>query len=120
LAIDGDTDGDFYEGGSVSCTPNMSNPSWEGLLERLAIITKISVYNRTGDKLGKSTKGFYLDIYRDGKEQKVFHFKDTSDTVENRYDIYPNIAGSKVKIGLSGKTYLNLAEVEVFGYTLQE
>jgi len=115
-AIDGNTDGST---GSFTHTDTESNPWWEGQLERLAIITKISVYNTKNyqDRI----KGFYLQIYRDGEEQKVFQFQDASDSGEERYDIYPNIAGSKVKIGLSGDNkILHFAEVEVFGYTLQE
>jgi len=130
-AIDGNTHGsagDFTH--TIHNTEDgNTNPWWEGQLERLAIITKISVYNRrTGSSsdpgYSDRIKGFYLQIYRDDEEEKVFQFQDPSDesdTVEDRYDIYPNIAGSKVKIGLSGSgKILQLSEVEVFGYTLQE
>ena len=123
-AIDGNTDSSTHNVISHTGTTasGKTDPWWDGQLERLAIITKISVYNRVNNGVPSDRiKGFYLKIYRDGEEEKVFQFQDASDTEEDRYDIYPNIAGSKLKIGLSGTNrILELAEVEVFGYTLQE
>lgn len=60
LAIDGNTNGHFYEGRSVTHTSVEDNPWWEVDLGEEKVIDSIVLWNRTDENLGYRLANFHL------------------------------------------------------------
>jgi hypothetical protein len=122
-AVDGNTDGDFYNG-SVTHTNLDANAWWQVDLGTSAAVSSISIWNRT-DCCPDRLSDYWVFV-----SDTPFGPSDTPATLQNRVGtwsshqtIYPNPAtriplnarGRYVRVQLSGTNYLNLAEVQVFG-----
>jgi putative heme-binding domain-containing protein len=70
-AIDGNTSGNYGDGGQSHTREGTRNPWWEVDLGREYPVEKVVVYNRTDGNLGSRLKGFTLKVL-DGGEAVVF------------------------------------------------
>ncbi len=70
-AIDGNTSGNYGNGGQTHTQENTSNPWWQVDLGAEYPISSIVIYNRTDGSLGQRLKGFTLKVL-DGKRNVVF------------------------------------------------
>jgi len=122
-AVDGNTDGNFYDG-SVSHTNSEANAWWQVDLGSAATVSSISIWNRTDCCMDR------LNDYWVFVSDTPFGSSDTPTTLQNRAGTwsshqvgYPNPSttitanaqGRYVRVQLSGTNYLSLAEVQVFG-----
>jgi len=62
LAIDGNTEGDFEKGKSVTHSANEANPWWQLDLQKPQSIDQIRIWNRTGGELPARLNGFVLSL----------------------------------------------------------
>lgn len=122
-AIDGNTDGNFFDG-SVSHTNADANAWWQVDLGASASITSIAIWNRTDCCSGR------LSDYWVFASNTPFAASDTPTTLQGRAGTWSshqttfpnpsttipvNAQGRYVRVQLSGADYLHLAEVQVFG-----
>jgi hypothetical protein len=122
-AVDGNTDGNFYDG-SVTATNLDPNPWWQVDLGVSRSISSIVVYNRT-DCCGARLGDYWVFV-----SDTPFLATDTPATLQNRPGTFashqttaPNpstaitnaVQGRYVRVQLSSANYLSLAEVQVFG-----
>jgi len=116
-AVDGNTNGDWYNGGTLTHTdPTMDNPWWQVDLQEIYTINSISVKNRA-DCCEYRLDYFIVEVYNyDGSMMYSYHHNSTcilneTFTIENMY-----VIGSMVRIRREGTSIsLTLAEVEVNG-----
>ena len=119
-AIDGNVDGNYFASGTFipsgtvfhSCFTE--SPWWKVKLENLAIINKIIVWNRTdccSFRLS-NTKVQILDNNENVVEERMIG--DANDVIKFEFD-FDNVLGSYVKLQETDETFLQLAEVEVWG-----
>jgi hypothetical protein len=125
-AMDGNTDGNFFNG-SVTATNLDMNAWWQVDLGGLAIVNSIVVWNRT-DCCGPRLSDYWVFV-----SNTPFLPTDTPATLQNRVGTFarhqttaPNpftifvagsILGRYVRVQLTGADYLSLAEVQVIGTT---
>ena len=123
LATDGNTDGNFWGGNSVTNTNWQNNAWWETDLGGIANIETINIWNRTD-----CCQDFLSDVYVLVSEVP-FTSQDLNETlnqpgvssylisgtvgVPSVVDIFRS--GRYVRIQLQGSAFLSLAEVEIFG-----
>ena len=132
-AVDGNTDGNFYDG-SVTATNLDPNPWWQVDLGVSVQIGSITIWNRT-DCCGSRLSDYWVFV-----SDTPFLATDTPATLQNRPGTYANhqtvapnpsalvpppcvvpactavvVRGRYVRIQLSSPNYLSLAEVQVFG-----
>lgn len=122
-AVDGDTNGEYWSGQSVSLTPWSIQPWWEVDLEEISSIDEIKIWNRT-DCCNQFLKEFYVMVSdfpfeSDDLDQNLnqatvtsFYFEEvagfpSAQTLE--------VEGRYVRIQMSGSGFMGLAEVEIFG-----
>jgi hypothetical protein len=123
VAVDGNTDGNFF-GGSVTATNPDVSPWWQVDLGASASVSSIVIYNRT-DCCGTRLSDYWVFV-----SDTPFLATDTPTTLQNRPGTFashqttaPNPStnipagaqGRYVRVQLSGVNYLSLAEVQVFG-----
>ena len=115
LAIDGNTNGVFYDSGSVTLTNVELNPWWQVDLGSDKPIGEIKIYNRT-DSCCKYRMSDYTVTVINNNGIIV---------LTKSYTNYPDpyilmdaegIQGRIVKVQLNVENSLNLAEVQVFSY----
>lgn len=109
LAVDGNTNGDFWKG-SVMSTRYEYDPWWWVYLGREHTIQRIVVYNNSRGET--RLRGLLVEILL--LEKVVWS---TSSNKYNYEQIFPveDIVGDKVRISIPGRTeYLHVAEVEVW------
>jgi len=123
-AMDGNTDGNFFNG-SVTATNLDMNAWWQVDLGGLAIVNSIVVWNRT-DCCGPRLSDYWVFV-----SNTPFLPTDTPATLQNRVGTFArhqttapnpftivtagNILGRYVRVQLTGADYLSLAEVQVIG-----
>jgi hypothetical protein len=138
-AVDGNTDGNFFDG-SVTATNLDANPWWQVDLGASASISSIVIWNRT-DCCGSRLSDYWVFV-----SDSPFLATDTPATLQNRPGTFashqtsaPNpsttipqvpaclnlvppclppvllLQGRYVRVQLSNANYLSLAEVQVFG-----
>ncbi len=124
VAVDGNTDGNFYDG-SVTATNLDANPWWQVDLGASASVSSIVVWNRT-DCCGSRLGDYWVFV-----SDTPFLATDTPVTLQNRAGTFgshqtsaPNPSatiaaggaeGRYVRVQLTSANYLSLAEVQVFG-----
>jgi hypothetical protein len=123
VAIDGSTDGNFYNG-SVTATSLDNNAWWQVDLGVSTAISSIAVWNRT-DCCASRLTDYWVFV-----SDTPFLTTDTPATLQNRARTFAShqatapdpattiaatIQGRYVRVQLSGTGYLSLAEVQVFG-----
>jgi hypothetical protein len=123
LAVDGNTDGNFFDG-SVTATNDGPNDWWQVDLGASATLTSIVVWNRT-DCCGSRLSDYWVFV-----SDTPFGPTDTPATLQNRAATFgshqtaapnPSTAivieaqGRYVRVQLTSQNYLSLAEVQVFG-----
>ena len=123
VAVDGDTDGNFFEGG-VTATNQEASPWWQVDLGASAQVNSVVIWNRT-DCCGSRLSDYWVFI-----SSTPFLPTDTPATLQNRAGTFAshqttapnpntsipvNAPGRYVRVQLSGIGYLSLAEVQVFG-----
>jgi hypothetical protein len=125
MAVDGNTDGNFGHA-SLSTTNSDSNAWWQVDLGASATVTSVVVWNRT------DCCGYRLGDYWVFLSDTPFSSSDTPATLQNRAGTWNShqtsapdpsvsipangVVGRYLRIQLSGKEYLSLAEVQVIGY----
>ena len=125
LAVDGDTNGDWYAG-SVQCTDWEAQPWWEVDLEGLYEIEAIEIWNRTGSVASKSRlSAFYVLVSETpfGSETPLAELRTQAEVWSYYVDGYPDpqillgvgCTGRYIRIQLTEETHLHMAEVKVFG-----
>jgi hypothetical protein len=122
-AVDGNTDGNFYDG-SVTATNLDPNPWWQVDLGVSRSISSIVINNRT-DCCGSRLGDYWVFV-----SDTPFLATDTPATLQNRPGTFashqttaPNpstaitnaVQGRYVRVQLNSANYLSLAEVQVFG-----
>jgi hypothetical protein len=122
-AVDGNTDGNFFDG-SVTHTNLETNPWWQVDLGASAAVNSIVVWNRT-DCCGTRLSDYWVFV-----SDTPFLATDTPSTLQNRPGTFashqttaPNpfstiaavAQGRYVRVQLSGINNLSLAEVQVLG-----
>ena len=122
-AIDGNTDGNFYDG-SVTATNLEPDPWWQEDLGASTAISSIVIWNRT-DCCGSRLSDYWVFV-----SDTPFQATDTPATLQNRTGTFAshqttppnpsvtitvNAQGRYVRVQLSGSGYLSLAEVQVMG-----
>ena len=122
-AVDGNTDGAFYDG-SVTATSLDPNPWWEVDLGSNPTVSSVVVWNRT-DCCGSRLGDYWVFV-----SNTPFLDTDTPSTLQNRAGTFaihqttaPNpstsipvgMQGRYVRVQLSSAGYLSLAEVQVYG-----
>jgi hypothetical protein len=121
-AIDGNTDGNFYDG-SVTATNLENNAWWQVDLGAAATVNSVTIWNRT-DCCGTRLSDYWVFV-----SNTPFQGTDTPATLQNRAGTFashqttaPNpsavipvgVSGRYVRVQLSSPNYLSLAEVQVF------
>jgi uncharacterized repeat protein (TIGR01451 family) len=122
-AVDGSTDGSFYDG-SVTATNLDTNAWWQVDLGASAAVSSVVVWNRT-DCCGSRLGDYWVFV-----SNTPFLATDTPATLQGRAGTFsshqtsaPNpsaviaagVEGRYVRVQLTGANYLSLAEVQVFG-----
>ncbi len=122
-AVDGNTDGLFFDG-SVTATNPDNNAWWQVDLGSPASVNSVVVWNRT-DCCGSRLNDYWVFV-----SNTPFLSSDTPATLQNRAGTFsshqtsaPNPSssiavgapGRYVRVQLTGANYLSLAEVQVFG-----
>lgn len=117
LAVDGNTDGDFFSDGG-SHTQSEKNAWWAVNLGANYSLDKIIIWNRTDHGWGQRLSNFKVSV-KDNSGKVTF---ERTYCRGGRYFnpamiiVLPkNIKGQTVRVMLNGTNYLQLAEVEVFG-----
>ena len=117
LAVDGNTDGDFFRDGG-SHTQSEKNAWWAVDLGANYSLDKIIIWNRTDHGQGQRLSNFRVSV-KDNSGKVTF---ERTYCRGGRYFnpamiiVLPkNIKGQTVRVMLNGTNYLQLAEVEVFG-----
>ena len=124
LAVDGNTDGNFFDG-SVTHTNPDANAWWQVDLGASASISSIVISNRT-DCCSDRLSDYWVFV-----SDTPFQATDTPTTLSTRAGTFsshqttapgpqgtitiPGAQGRYVRVQLSGTNYLSLAEVQVFG-----
>ncbi len=72
--IDGNTNGDFYSGNSVTHTAEQENPWWEVDLQQPSAIERIVVWNRTDNETGRRMADLKVSILN-ADRQPVWQFE---------------------------------------------
>ena len=123
LANDGNTNGDFWNGNSVSLTNWVPNAWWEVDLGQVGDIDKINVWNRT-DCCSDRLADYYLLVsdvpFTSTNLNTTLAQSGVSDFFQSQEagsptDINIDRTGRYVRIQLQGTSFLALAEVEVMG-----
>jgi hypothetical protein len=126
-AVDGNTDGDYWKGNSVSHTDIQEEAWWEVDLETLCQVDFLYLWNRT-DCCGERLSDFYILVSENPfPEEKLEVFLDDSDIWRLRYNgqapekrrIDVNWKGRYIRIQLIGRNYLAIAEVDVCGWAVE-
>lgn len=122
-AVDGNTDGNFYDG-SVSHTNQEAYAWWQVDLGSSAAVSSIVIWNRT-DCCSTRLSDYWIFV-----SDTPFAPTDTPATLQGRAGTWSshqttspnpsstiavNATGRYVRVQLSGTNYLSLAEVQVFG-----
>ena len=124
LAVDGNTDGNFYDA-SVSHTNSDLNAWWQVDLGTSATVNSVVVWNRT-DCCPERLNDYWFFV-----SNTPFLSTDTPSTLQSRAATWSNhqtttpspsttvspggYSGRYVRVQLSGQNYLGLAEVQVYG-----
>ena len=132
LAIDGNTDGDFYTG-SVTHTSLIFQPWWQAEFDTPKLVHLIKLYNRTDDASARLNNFYVLlsnvpfgtrslaELLADTENIYYRHFPGEVDEEEG-FDFtdslnFNGVKGKYVRVQLADTNPLSLAEVEVFGIT---
>jgi hypothetical protein len=122
-AVDGNTDGRFFDG-SVTATNPDTNAWWQVDLGTSAAVSSVVVWNRT-DCCGSRLGDYWVFV-----SDTPFGTTDTPATLQSRAGTFSShqttapgpstliavgAQGRYVRVQLTGVNYLSLAEVQVFG-----
>jgi len=114
LAIDGNTDGDYFTGKSVQHTNSDPQAWWQVDLGSLQPINEVKVYNRTdGPTNPLRLSNFKVMVSEDAQTWKEFQFPGTAGVRES---FATSRMGRYVKVQLNGTNFLHMAEVEVYNW----
>jgi len=122
-ANDGDTNGDFWGGQSVSLTNWQANAWWEVDLQNISDIEEINLWNRT-DCCSDKFSDFYIFVSQAPFTSQELNATMSQPGVESYFisgiagtptTQAINTLGRYVRIQLSGTAFLAMAEVEVIG-----
>jgi len=122
-AVDGNTDGNFWGGNSVTLTDWVGNAWWEVDLQNQSQIDEINLWNRT-DCCENLFSDFYIfvspapftstDLNTTLNQSGVTNYL-VSGTAGLPTNQAINASGRYVRVQLTGTAYLAIAEVEVIG-----
>ncbi|HFC00033.1 MAG TPA: T9SS type A sorting domain-containing protein, partial [Phaeodactylibacter sp.] len=124
-AVDGNNDGDFWGGNSISLTNWVDNPWWEVDLGTVAQIQTIKIWNRT-DCCQSILSDYHVLVsdvpFTSTSLDAAINQNGVGDFLEmgsagTPTTININRNGRYVRIQLAGQGFLGLAEVEVLGCT---
>jgi endonuclease/exonuclease/phosphatase family metal-dependent hydrolase len=122
-AVDGNTDGDYSGGNSITHTQYDANAWWQVDLGASSDISEIVINNRT-DCCSDRLSDFYVLISDASMNERTLDDLLSDDSVYSTYydgavitvaSLPVSAAGRFVKVQLAGLNYLSLAEVQVLG-----
>ena len=122
-AVDGNTNGDFWGGNSVSLTRWTNNAWWEVDLQSVSDISQIKIWNRT-DCCESALSQYHIFIsdspFNSSNVNDILNQTGVTDFFQSGIADAPstiniNSSGRYVRIQLSGQGFLGLAEVEILG-----
>jgi hypothetical protein len=123
VAVDGNTDGAFFDG-SVTATNSEQNPWWQVDLGTSVTVSSVTIFNRT-DCCATRLSDYWVFV-----SNTPFSASDTPATLANRAGTFAshqtttpnpsvsipvNAPGRYVRVQLNTPNILSLAEVQVFG-----
>jgi uncharacterized repeat protein (TIGR01451 family) len=122
LALDGNTNGDYY-GGSVATTGYSAKPWWQVDLGGVQQIDGVQIWNRT-DAFSERLSNFYVFMSHEpftsndpnvlAADPHVWHHT-VSGAAGKTTTIPVDEYGRYLRVQLTGQNYLQLAEVQVWG-----
>ena len=86
-AIDGNTSGNYNDGGETHSEENTANPWWQVDLGAEHPITSIAIFNRTDGGLGKRLDGFTLKVLDDSHKVVFQKTKQPAPAVKVVYEV---------------------------------
>lgn len=121
LAVDGNTDGDFFDG-SVSHTGYDENAWWQVDLQQSYDIEEIDIWNRSDGSSSRLTD-YYVLVSSDPLPTSLPDALTTAGIWTSHQSLqafFPTsidvkATGRYVRVQLAGTNYLHMAEVQVFG-----
>ena len=114
LAIDGNTDGNYFNG-SVSHTLNNYQAWWQVDLNNMHRLESIVLWNRTDNNQWSRLIDFNVSVLDNSLSQVWLQNYAGPFNPSMTIDLPINIYGQIVKVQLNGANFLHLAEVQVFG-----
>ncbi|MEM6965750.1 MAG: discoidin domain-containing protein [Bacteroidota bacterium] len=125
LALDGNTNGDFWNGGSTALTTWNNQSWWQVDLGEVYNIEQINIFNRT-DCCSDFLKNYHILISADPfvstdlsatlNQASVIDFFQTT-VAESPTSVVINQSGRYLRIQLAEQGFMGLAEVEIMGCT---
>jgi hypothetical protein len=118
-AIDGITNGNYYNPAGIAHTGNDAQAWWQVQLDQRYTVSGIDLYNRT-DGYGDRLNHFTVTLF-DGnttvftQTYDSFNATITGPDVSGMHIDLAGLTGDRVKVQLNGQDYLQLAEVSVAG-----
>jgi hypothetical protein len=124
LAVDGNTDGSFYDGSVATTSGRNLNDWWQVDLGVSATVSSVVVWNRT-DCCGSRLNDYWVFVSDTPflPAESLNFLQSRPGTFASHQTAAPNpftvivveAQGRYVRVQLSGQNYLSLAEVQVFG-----
>jgi alpha-L-fucosidase len=123
-ALDGYTDGNFFHE-SVTHTDSTNTPWWQVDLLSSKVVSSVEIWNRT-DMVSSRLDNYWVFVSNNpfldtdnpttlGAKSDVWKFHATAQPNPSIAIPVGNYTGRYVRIQLSGRSFLSLAEVKVFG-----
>ena len=111
LAVDGNTNGNYFADFSVTCTCFEAEPWWRWNFKELRLITQMIIWPRTDMGQARLNNALVMILAEDGSvvDTKIL----ANCFVTNTFDYGSGVLGTMIKIQLPGTDYLSLAEVQV-------
>src|SRR5262249_36080716 len=88
LAIDGNTDGDFFKAKSTTHTRAEANPWWEGKLAQPRAIDQVVIWNRTDGGVGVRLANFRVSVLDEA--HKVIWQQDVGESPSPKRELSPS------------------------------
>ncbi len=112
-AVDGNTNGHFFNGNTVTHTQNTLNPWWEVDLQQTHAINRVHFFNRT-DCCGERLNGAIVILY-DANRREIRRY--AIGRAQRVNPVHFGVWARHVRVQLPGgnRNHLSLAEVQVLG-----
>lgn len=113
-AIDGNISGEYAKRGQTHTRENVRMPWWEVDLGNDYPIEKITVYNRTDEKLGRRLKNFNVQILASDRNPVWQQLRNSSPKRNINFELSKNILGNIQKNAINALTYIPGHDEDLF------